>query len=230
LILRRVKKIDLALTNSPFTARIIEKYLNIKPLVVYPPVDIERFHSNRNWSDREDKVVNIGMFLPFKRQHLLLEVAQKLPTVKFVIIGTINEDHRDYYEKLNMQKPDNVTIMPNASIDEVKKQLTTAKAYVHLCPEHFGISVVEAASAGCAPIVYHIGGPAESLGDASLKWKDLEQLSSFINEVIKNEDFGSELSEKAKQKSKEFDTSLFEIQIRSIVKEQLWKQKEGGLE
>jgi len=189
LILRRVKKIKLAITNSPFTAKIITKYLKIKPIVLYPPVDVKRFYSERSWSDREDKVVNIGMFLPFKRQHLLLEVARQLPKVQFVIIGTISEDHRGYYEKLNKQRPDNVTIMPNIPLEKVKEQLASAKAYVHLCPEHFGISVVEAASAGCVPIVYYIGGPAECLDDASLKWKDLEQLSTFVQELIKNEKY-----------------------------------------
>lgn len=222
-ILQRIKKVRLALTNSPFTARIVAKYLKIKPLVVYPPVDVKKFHSDRSWSDREDKVVNIGMFLPFKRQHLLLEVARQLPTVKFVIIGTISPDHRGYYEKLNSQRPNNVTIIADASFDEVKKQLASAKAYVHLCPEHFGISVIEAASAGCALIVYHVGGPTECLGDASLKWEDLKQLSTLIHEMIKNRNSWSELSEKAKKKSLEFDSTIFETRIRNIVKEQLWK-------
>lgn len=223
LILRRVKKIKLALTNSPFTARIITKYLKIKPVVLYPPVDVRRFYSDRGWSDREDKVVNIGMFLPFKRQHLLLEVARQLPAVQFVIIGTVSADHRGYYERLSIQRPDNVTIMPDASLDEVKGQLVSAKAYVHLCPEHFGISVIEAASAGCVPIVYHLGGPAESLGDASLKWRDLKQLSTFIHEIVNNENMWSQLSERARKKSLEFDTSIFETRIRNIVKEQLLK-------
>jgi alpha-1,2-mannosyltransferase len=223
LILRRVKKIKLVLTNSPFTARIIAEYLKIKPVVLYPPVDFKRFYSDRNWSDREDKVVNIGMFLPFKRQHLLLEVARQLPTVQFVIIGTISADHQGYYEKLNIQRPDNVTMIPNASLDQVREQLASAKAYVHLCPEHFGISVVEAASAGCVPIVYYVGGPAENFDDASLRWKDLKQLSTFIHETIKNENLWSELSEKAKKKSLEFDSSIFETRIRDIVKEQFGK-------
>jgi len=218
---RRIKRISLALTNSTFTARKIAEYLKMESLVVPPPVDVKRFYSNRSWSDREDKVVTVGVFTPFKRQHLLLEVARQLPNVQFVIVGTISEDHRGYYEALCRQKLDNVTMKQDIAFEE---ELVSAKAYVHLCPEPFGISVVEAAAAGCVPIVYHIGGPAESLGDASLKWKDLKQLSTFIHEMIKNEDSWSQLSEKAKKKSLEFDTSIFETRIRNIVKEQLWKQ------
>lgn len=222
-IRQRVKKISLALTNSRFTAKKIVEYLNIKPLVVHPPVDVKKFYSEQTWSDREDKVVSIGMFLPFKRHHLLLEIAPQLPKVQFVIIGTINENYRSYYEKLCMQKPDNVTIKQNLTFDEVKHELTTAKAYVHLCPEHFGISPVEAAAAGCVPIVYHIGGPAECLGDAALTWKDLKQLSTHISKLIKDKDLWSKVSEKAKKKAFKFDATIFKKRIRNIIKERLWK-------
>jgi glycosyltransferase involved in cell wall biosynthesis len=217
IVLRRVRKIKLALTNSPFTARVITRYLKIKPLVVYPPVDTKKFYSNRGWSDREDKVVNIGTFLPFKRQQLLLEVARQLPAVQFVIIGIVSPDHHGYYEKLCTQKPNNATIVADASSDDIKKQLESAKVYVHLCPEHFGISIVEAASAGCVPIVYYVGGPAESFGDVSLKWKDLKQLSTLIKDLTKNENSWSEFSNGAREKSLEFDTSTFEQRVRNVI-------------
>ena len=220
-IRQRVKKISLALTNSRFTAKKIMEYLNIKPLVVHPPVDVKKFYSEQTWSDREDKVVSIGMFVPWKRLHLLLEVARRLPNVQFVIIGKISEDHRGYYEKLCMQSPDNLTIKSGET--PFYKELASAKAYVHLCAEPFGISVVEAAAAGCVPIVYHIGGPAECLGDAALTWKDMKQLSTRISELIKDKDLWSEASEKAKKKAFEFDASIFEKRIRNIIEGQLWK-------
>jgi len=223
MILRRIKKISLALTNSPFTAKIIAKYLKIRPVVVYPPVDVKKFFSDRVWSDRENKVVSIGMFVPFKRHHLLLEVARQLPNIQFVIIGTISGDYKDYYPKLRRQKPDNVTIRPDVPFDEVKDELASAKAYVHLCPEHFGISVVEAAAAGCVPIVYQIGGPAEVLGSVALTWQDLTQLSEHISKLIKDEDLWTELSERARAKAFEFDASIFEQQIRNIIDKRLWE-------
>jgi len=226
LILRRIKKISLALTNSPFTAKKIAQYLKIEPAVVHPPVDVKKFFSDCAWSDRENKVVSIGMFVPFKRYNLLLEVARQIPNIQFVIIGAISEDYGDYYQKLRMQKPDNVTIRPDVTFDEVKEELASAKAYVHLCPEHFGISVVEAAAAGCVPIVYKIGGPAECLGNAALTWQDLTQLSEHISNLIKDEDLWSELSERAQAKALEFDASIFEQRIRNIVEKRLWKHRQ----
>lgn len=220
-IRQRVKKISLALTNSRFTANKIVEYLNIKPLVVHPPVDVKKFYSEQTWANREDKVVSIGMFVPWKRLHLLFEVSRRLPNVQFVIIGKISEDHRGYYEKLCLESPDNLTIKSGET--SFNKELASAKAYVHLCAEPFGISVVEAAAAGCVPIVYHMGGPAECLGDAALTWKDMKQLSTHIRELIKDEDLWSEISEKAKKKAFEFDASIFEKRIRNIIKDRLWK-------
>jgi len=222
-ILRRVKKISLALTNSPFTSKKIVEYLKIKPLVVFPPVDVKKFYSRRSWLNREDKVISIGMFVPFKRHDLLLEVARQLPNVRFVIIGTTSEDYRGYYQKLCMEKPDNVAIKPDATFDEVREELASAKVYVHLCPEHFGISIVEASAAGCVPIVYYLGGPAECLGDAALVWRDLTQLSTHISRLIKDRSEWSEYNRRAKKKALEFDVSIFEQRIKNIIEEQLWE-------
>lgn len=224
IVLRRVGKISLALTNSPFTARKVVEYLKIRPLVVPPPVDVRRFYSDRSWSDREDKVVSIGTFLPFKRHHLLLQVARKLPEIRFVIMGTLREDHRSYYEKLCKQKSENVTIMQDVALDAAAKELASAKVYVHLCPEHFGISVVEAAAAGCVPIVYEVGGPAECLGDAAIIWKDLDHLRSCIIESVTDGYFWSKMSDKARNAAFEFDASIFEQRIKNIVEGQLWKK------
>ena len=223
IVLRRVKKIKLVLTNSAFTAKKIMEYLKIRPLVVHPPVDVKKFCSDRSWSDREDKVVSVETLLPFKRYHLLLRVARQLPEVRFISLGTINEDYKGYYQELCMRRPDNVTIRPNVAFDEIKEELASAKAYVHLCPEHFGISVVEAAAAGCVPIVYQIGGPAECLSNAALTWQDLTQLSKHISKLIKDKDLWCEYNQRAKEKAFEFDASIFEQRIKNIIEEQLWK-------
>ena len=122
-----------------------------------------------------------------------------------------------------MQKPNNVIIKQNLTFNEVKHELATAKAYVHLCPEHFGISPIEAAAAGCVPIIYQVGGPAESLGDAALMWQDLPQLSTHISKLLKDKDLWSELSKRARDKAFEFDASVFEQRIRNIIEKQLWR-------
>jgi len=220
-IRKRIKKISLALTNSQFTARKIKEYLRIEPLVVYPPVDVQKFYSNRRYSERENKVVTVGVFVPWKRLHLFSEIAERLPNIQFVIIGKISKDHRDYYENLCMHLPENLTIKSGEKPFE--KEFASAKAYVHLCAEPFGISVVEAAAAGCIPIVYYIGGPAECLDNIALTWQDLPQLSTHIDNLLKNEELWSKLSERAQAKALEFDASIFEQRIRKIIEERLWK-------
>jgi len=217
LLLKRVKRINLALTNSPFTAELIKNYLGIKPIVVYPPVEVEEFNSTKDWDYREDKVVNIGAFIPFKRQLTLLKIARLLPDIKFVLIGLVVKQHAEYYKKIVKSKPKNVTVMHDISPRELKEELSTSKIYVHLCPEHFGISVIEAVAAGCAPIVYHIGGPIEILADSALSWSNTEELTNHIKRIVNNKELWEKMVKKAKHKASKFKSSIFEQKIREII-------------
>jgi len=218
LLKKRLDRIDLVLTNSPFTAKIMQDKLGIEPTIVYPPVEVRKFHSETDWSGREDKVVNIGTFIPFKRQTILLEIARLLPKIKFVLIGWLENRDSEYYQKIIDDKPRNVEILHNVPDDALVKELRTSKVYVHLCPEHFGISVIEAVAAGCAPIVYHLGGPIEILGDAAFSWSETRELTDSIQRLVNDEKLWGNTIEKGKSMLSMFETSVFEQKIRDLIK------------
>ena len=218
ILLKRLKRINLVLTNSPFTANIMQDKLGMEPIVVYPPVEVQKFHSETDWEEREDKVVNIGTFIPFKRQIILLEIARLLPKIKFVLIGWLENRDSNYYQNIINNKPHNVEVLHNVPDDTLIKELRSSKAYVHLCPEHFGISVIEAIAAGCAPIVYHLGGPIEILGNSALSWSDTRELADSIERVISDEKLWRNTIVNAKSKLTKFKTSIFEQKIRDIIK------------
>jgi len=214
---KRVKRINLILTNSPFTAKIIKNNLRTKPTVVYPPVEVERFYSDNDWGDREDKVINVGTFIPFKRQLILLEIAKSLPNIKFVLIGLLKKQYKEYYHKIMRNKPKNVTVMHDVSYETLKKELSTSKVYVHLCPEHFGISVIEAIAAGCAPVVYHIGGPAEILRKPEIQWSNSKELNKAIQSIIKNQKLWTKLVKETRAEINSFKSSVFEQKIKELI-------------
>lgn len=213
----RIKRIDLFLTNSPFTGEIIKAYLGTEPTIVYPPVEVKKFFSNNDWEDRENKVINVGTFMPFKQQLKLLKVAKSNPNIKFVLIGLLEKQHEKYHQEIMRNKPKNVTLLHDVSIETLKEELSTSKAYIHLCPEHFGISIIEAIAAGCAPMVYYVGGPAEILGNSAIQWSKIEELTNSVRSIIENKEKWKKIVKGARNKIDSFKSSVFEQKIRGLI-------------
>ena len=218
MVLKKFKRINLVLTNSPFTSKIISNYMGIEPIVVYPPVDVQKFYSEVDWDEREDKAVTVGTFYPFKRMTILLDIAKLLPKINFLLIGLLEKRHINYYQKIIKNKPKNVNVLHNLSYETLKKELSNSKVYVHLCQEPFGISVIEAIAAGCAPIVYHLGGPIEILGNSALSWSDTRELADSVERLVNDEMLWRNTIKNAKSKLFQFKSPVFEQRIKDIIK------------
>ncbi len=91
----------LLLTNSRYSQSIIHKVFNRKALVVYPPVDIDKYLKLDNYN-RRNNIVSIGRFSPEKRYEFIVQVAKHLPEYTFYIIGSVpnTREARNYYEKI----------------------------------------------------------------------------------------------------------------------------------
>ena len=159
------------------------------PLVIPPPVNVEAFRSAALYSvEREDLIVVISRFNPSKKLENAIALARILKKQKIgngmIIAGGLMPEDRDYYNHIaRMIKSgdlfDYVRLEVNATPDILQSILRKGKVYFHPMPgEPFGISIVEAMSAGLIPVVQEIGGPADfvpekyrfsSLGDATKK-------------------------------------------------------------
>jgi GT2 family glycosyltransferase len=91
-------------------------------------------------------------------------------------LTTSNSSHLRYFEYCRKQAGERVYFHPNCSREHLANLYMSASFYVHatgllldqphVSPErceHFGITVIEAMSHGCIPLVFHLGGPAELL-------------------------------------------------------------------
>jgi hypothetical protein len=61
--------------------------------------------------------------------------------------------------------------------------------------EHFGISTVEAVSAGCIPLVIPYGGQREIIKSADLHWESVDELVQKTKAVITNPNKSSYLED-----------------------------------
>lgn len=135
---------------------------------------------------RENVILSVGRFTPkghSKRQDIILRAFAhlvgngSLKGWRLVLCGMVpnDPDSAAYYEELQraVQETSGAEILLAPSREQLDQLLVTSKIFVSATGfgvtreadawkcEHFGITVAEAASAGCLPVVYDVGGPKD---------------------------------------------------------------------
>ncbi len=182
--------------NSEFTAKWIQAYWNIQSSVIYPPVELKKYEEKNK---SKYMITSIGRFMSpirnhSKNQHLLVKAFKKAHqrNRKFTLdlLGGLSASQQKYFDRvLKKSSSYPIELIPNASQMEIDMSLSNSSFLWHgtglkqsiktpYKMEHFGISVVEAMSAGVIPLVYNVGGPAEILKNfPELIYKSLDELS-----------------------------------------------------
>lgn len=214
----------LILTNSRFSASIIERFLDVKALVLYPPINVEKYLPLSQNKSREDLVVTISRISPEKNLSIVLEVAREVKNVKFVILGSIGLQSY-YLSLLKMLKTskleDRVKIVTNAPENVKMEILKRAKIYLHpMKYEHFGIAIVEAMASGLVPIVHRSGGPWTDIvefGKYGLGFDHVEDLTNKLHYLLTDQDCWKELASKVAEKVHQFSQRYFKLKLATIL-------------
>jgi glycosyltransferase involved in cell wall biosynthesis len=151
---------------------------------------------------------------------LFLEIARRLPTIEFAIIGSVATERGSYYDWLRAAAPRNVSFVV-APLRKVSELLGSAKVYVHCAfNEHFGITIVEAMAAGCVPVVSDSGGPREIVSeDVGFRWKQIDEAVGQISGLVKDEDVREQLSKHAVSRARQFGPDVFEEGFGRVLNE-----------
>lgn len=160
------------LTNSEFSRRAILEMHGVDSTVLYPPVDVDTFRNVSLSSDsRDDSILVISRFHPSKKVDNAIHLARLLKQNNvggcMNIVGNISPGNASYFNYLchlvrHYNLEDFVRFEVNASLGRLLGLMRMAKVYVHPMPgEPFGISTVEAMSAGIIPVVPDNGGHTE---------------------------------------------------------------------
>ncbi|HEY5601132.1 MAG TPA: glycosyltransferase family 4 protein [Patescibacteria group bacterium] len=228
----KLSKIDSIICNSIFTKKIIDQSFGINSKVVYPPVDTEAFKP----LTKENYILSVGRFfshLHSKKQEVLIDAFGdlKIKGWKLVLAGGV--DDKDYIEKLKKRaKGLKVEFKFNVSLEELKKLYGKAKIYWHAAgygedlqthperAEHFGISIAEAMSAGCVPVVFNGGGMPEVVEDKidGFLFLHLGDLGKITRDLIENEELLNNFSKRAQLRSENFSTANFINSIKVFFK------------
>jgi len=216
---RRIEAVTTFIANSNFTRQAIFDRWGRSSLTIYPPCDL--FYSRPGV--KQDLVITVGRMSPEKRFEVMFEIARKMQWITFEIIATSDAKQiassARYYNQLLADKPENVEVKMNVSRSVLRDEFARAKIYLHLREnEYFGISIVEAMSSGCIPVVHKSGGPLEIVtSEFGYFWETADQAAAQIAEVLSNEDLRKVRSKAAEERAKYFDARLFEERISRVV-------------
>ena len=226
--------------NSEYTKSFNkDKFLKLTS-VLYPPVSL---YSSK--TKKENIILHVGRFRiknvkgidDYKKQNVMINtfknmVDKGLKDWEFVLAVSIRQEDKkqfDEMKKLGIGYPIKFIInSPNAALGNIYSK---AKIYWHASgfgenleehpeyAEHFGISTVEAMSAGCVPVVINAGGQKEIVEDGKngLLWNSIEEFQSKTLELTKNESFLEKLSKQAIESAKKFSKERFCLEINNLV-------------
>jgi glycosyltransferase involved in cell wall biosynthesis len=152
--LRQSRKIDLFVANSQNVRRRIRECYGRNSVVVYPPVDVERFQVGER---SDDFYLIVSRLVAYKRIDLAVQAFTKLGK-RLVIIG----DGPDRARLEAMAGP-TVEFLGRAADEVVTEKMATCRAYVFPGSEDFGIVPVEAQACGKPVIAFRDGGALETV-------------------------------------------------------------------
>ncbi len=226
--------------NSQFTASFQKKISNKKVLVLYPPVDIEKFDSHQK---KDNLILSVGRFdniLNAKKQDILIDafrslvVREKINNWKLILIGgSLLNPKNNFYLQYLENKAANLPIdfIVNPPFNVLKDQYSKSKIYWHAAgfdvdekihpenTEHFGITVVEAMASGVVPIVISKGGIPEIVdnGVNGYLWQTTDDLISKTKNLIDNPDTLKLMSQQSILNCQQFSKSNFEKKLLNVI-------------
>lgn len=175
----RVNKI---ISNSKFTKNVIDREYGVESIVIYPPVDVKAIKPKR----KENIILGVARFSQLKqakRQDILIKAFKKLHKQnvgewELVLAGGAEVGADSYIRELRENAKDfPIRIMESPAFSQIKELYGKSRIFWSASGygvdeekhpekvEHFGITVVEAMSAKCTPVVYKAGGHKEIIDD-----------------------------------------------------------------
>jgi glycosyltransferase involved in cell wall biosynthesis len=192
------------LTNSTFSAKAIKQlYHNVDPIVLSPPVDIDKFRkanlSYRSSCDKkQNMVLVVSRFSADKEIENAMTLANllkdkclrgKIQETKMIIAGNFSELNYKYVRFLEKMILDYglqnyVKLVFGAGFDRLLDLMKRSKVYFHpLAGEPFGIAIVEAMASGLIPIVPTIGGSSEFV-PSEYQYHTIQQAADIIANIL----------------------------------------------
>ena len=192
------------------------KYYRRDTDVIYPPVNCELYQPI-NESEIEDYFLIVGRQVDYKRTDIVIKAFNKLG-LPLVVIG-----EGPALKKLKKMSNKNIKFLGRIPDEEVKRYYARCRAFIFPQEEDFGITPLEAQSAGRPVIAYRKGGAMETVIENETGIFFDEQSPEAIIKAIQNFDHKKFDSSRIREHALKFDTEIFKEKIKMYVEEK-WEE------
>lgn len=212
-------RVDYFISNSNFTAKRVRKYYRREPEVIYPGVHINDYPVTE---EPDDYYLVVSRFVYYKRVELAVDACTRL-NKRLVVIGKGPE-----LKKIKQLAGPTIEFIGYVSDEEMMKYYSNAKAFLFPGEEDFGITPVEAQSAGVPVLAYGHGGALETVIDGKTGMFFQEQTTESVMDCIKKfEEQGIAYTRKEiREHSIQFSEERFREEILAFCKEKISEQAE----
>lgn len=201
------------IANSSAVQNRIKEFYNRDSFVIYPPVDTKRFRTKVQRLETEDRsgFVVAGRFTPYKKIDLAV-AACTLANLPLTVIG----DGPDS-KKLNRMAGPTITFKGFLSEKDIAVEFQKAAAFIMPNEDDFGITPVEALSAGTPVIAYKAGGALDYLQPGRNGEFFLDQTPESLIKVLQNFDAKKYNPKTVAASAEAFSQSAFANQISAFI-------------
>lgn len=151
------QRVDHFAADSNFVGSRIKKYYRRDFTTIYPCTRINEYPITEM---PDDYYLVVARFVRYKRVDLAIEACNQLKK-KLVVIGSGGEEE----ERLKKLAGDTVEFLGRVSDEEMERYYSRAKAFLFPGIEDYGITPVEAMSAGVPVLAFGKGGALETVQD-----------------------------------------------------------------
>lgn len=239
-----LERYDVVLANSEFTRSWVQRLWSVDAEVCYPPIDTAQIAACAPATPSSSHaIITVGRFFRpglghAKRQLEMVEAFARAyrrgllpPDAELWVVGGCEPSQRDYLrevEDAGAGLP--VRVLPNLSRPELHRLLHEAavcwsatglgedEEAAPWALEHFGMTTVEAMSAGCVPVVIDRAGQREIVrsGVDGFRFDQLSEMISRTAEILADDELRARLAREARERAQEFSEHAFAARLAEI--------------
>jgi glycosyltransferase involved in cell wall biosynthesis len=207
------KNVHYFIANSKHIQTQIKEIYRRDSIVIYPPVQVDKFKLNSN--PRKDFYLAVGRFVAYKKMDIIIQAFKLMPNKKLVLIG----DGYDTKKIKNIiEGAENIVWLGYQHDDELILYMQNAKACIFAAKEDFGIMCVEAQATGTPILALNYGGYKETVIDRETGYFFETQQVEAIQQVVERFERSPLTNHTAISKhASKFSVERFKIEMQSFV-------------